>query len=178
MKNAREVEPSDDEPAEVGYQGDGRVGGGLGLRRGRTEKAGCGGVPRTGGVNRRGMLERKVDIHKGGDGLDGARLLGVFNEVALAGLVLGVPVESLFSSSAQMNCNGSIGRNIHVELRIVGAAGRAFDVGGGVQAGEACIAKLVGGIGGGTRWVFHYLLLSRPAIKAGTMMGSLGSTCD
>lgn len=41
-----------------------------------------------------------MDVHEGGDGLDGARLLRVFDEVALAGLVLGIPVEAIVFPSA------------------------------------------------------------------------------
>lgn len=41
------------------------------------------------------MLVWKVDIHEGGHRLDGTGLLSVFDKVALAGLVLWVPLEAL-----------------------------------------------------------------------------------
>ena len=40
------------------------------------------------------MLVGKVDIHEGGHGLDGTGLLSMFDKIALAGLVLGVPLET------------------------------------------------------------------------------------
>ncbi len=40
-------------------------------------------------------LERKSDVDKGSDGLDMGRLLGVVDEVALAGLIFGVPLKDV-----------------------------------------------------------------------------------
>lgn len=58
-----------------------------------------------GGWDGRGMLVREVDVHKGCDGLDRARLLSVFNEIALTGLVLRVPLEAVAFWSANTDIN-------------------------------------------------------------------------
>lgn len=42
-----------------------------------------------------GPLEGKVDVDKGGNGEDVGRVLGVVDEVALAGLVFGIPFEDV-----------------------------------------------------------------------------------
>ena len=42
-----------------------------------------------------GALEGEGDVYESGDGLDGGGLLGVVGEVALAGLVFGVPFEDV-----------------------------------------------------------------------------------
>ena len=44
-----------------------------------------------------------MDVDEGGDGLDGSGLLRMFDEVALAGLVLGIPVEAIMFSSAYVD---------------------------------------------------------------------------
>ena len=44
-----------------------------------------------------------MDVHEGGDGLDGPGLLRVFDEVALTGLVLGIPVEAIVFPSAYVD---------------------------------------------------------------------------
>ena len=56
-----------------------------------------------------GALRRQEDVDKGRDGEDGATGLGMVDEVALAGLVFGVPFEN-------------------VELRVIGALGRLLCV--------------------------------------------------
>ena len=99
VQHAGEVEPRDDEAAEVGDQRDVRGERARGLR-------GVG--PRGGGEGGRGPLEGQVDVEEGGDRLHGRRVLRVVEEVALAGLVFGVPFED-------------------VELRVVGALGRGGD---------------------------------------------------
>ena len=68
-------------------------------------------------------LEGEVDVEEGGDGLDGAGVLGVVEEVALAGLVFGVPLED-------------------VELGVVGA----------LRGGGGGVGGAVGGRDGGG-WV-------------------------
>ena len=99
VKHAREIEARDDEAAEIGDEGYGGVGGGRRRRRrgGRlgSENTGRGGLTDVGGGDRRRrVLEREVDVHERGDGLDGPGLLGVFDKVALAGLIFRVPVEA------------------------------------------------------------------------------------
>lgn len=42
-----------------------------------------------------GFLEGELDVEEGGEGLDGAVVLGVVEEVADAGLEVGVPVEDV-----------------------------------------------------------------------------------
>ena len=83
-------------------------------------------------------LEGEVDVEECGDGLDGRRVLGVVQEVALAGLVLGVPVED-------------------VELGVVGPGGRGLLLGGcgGGRVGRVRegggMQELGGGGGAGVR---------------------------
>ena len=74
-----------------------------------------------------------MNVEEGGDGLDGAGVLGVVEEVALAGLVFGVPVED-------------------VELRVVGAVEGWVSGGGGGGVGEGAeggVGELLLGVGGG-----------------------------
>ena len=43
----------------------------------------------------RGTLEGEADVDEGSDGLDGAALLGMIDEVFLAGLIFGIPFEDI-----------------------------------------------------------------------------------
>lgn len=117
VQDAWEVEARDDEAAEVGDEGEGGAGGG---GRGGSSGAGARGEGVAGGV----ALEGEVDVEEGGDGLDRGGMLGVVEEVALAGLVFGVPVED-------------------VELGVVGAVGGWVGGGGGGWVGEGA----EGGVG-------------------------------
>ena len=145
VQDAGEVEPGDDEAAQVGDQGD--VHGERAAGRGRV-RARCGGED--GG----GALEGEVDVEEGGHGLDGTRVLGVVEEVALAGLVFGVPFED-------------------VELRVVGPLGGS---GRGRRRGEGCGAMGEGRRGGvGVRGV----LLVRVGLGSVGGMGVLvGHLCE
>ena len=130
VQDPGEVETGDDKAAQVGDQRHvGRVGGG-GVRGGGVD----------GGV----ALGGEEDVEEGGDGEDGTGVLGVVEEVALAGLVLGVPFED-------------------VELWVVGLVwgewfgGRGGEGGGGV--GELGVGVVGGGWLGG--WLLRLLLPGR-----------------
>lgn len=71
------------------------------------------------------MLVGKFDVDEGGDGLHGAALLGVFDEVFLTGLVLGIPIEDVELGVVRALCGG-LGRS-----------------GGGGEVGEGGVLELL-----------------------------------
>ena len=91
MEDAGKIEAGDDETPEVWNQ---RDGGRRRLLRRRGMKVRWG-VRHGWGGDGDGALEGEGDVDEGGDGKDGRRLLRVCYEVAMAGLVLRVPLEDI-----------------------------------------------------------------------------------
>lgn len=112
MQHAREVQTGDDEAAKVwdeGNRGEGEVGSGRDIIVAWTTGTASGGTKTEGtqsarrwwksclracdGVRR--SLKWELDIDECSYGLDGSGLLGMVDEVALAGLVFGEPVKDV-----------------------------------------------------------------------------------
>ena len=116
------------------------------MRR-REARGGARGVEVAYGVG--GALEGEVDVEEGGDGLHGAGVLGVVEEVALAGLVFGIPVEDV-----ELRVVGPLVRRRVVG--IVGVAGSGSGI-GIVEAGEGGVLELL------LRFARHVWHVRRPA---------------
>ena len=99
MQNTGKVKASDNKPPEVGYQGD------WGICCLRSESRSAELVRRRRLTRSRiryrigNVLEGKMDVDESCDCLDRPALLGMLDEVTLAGLIFGIPFEARVVSS-------------------------------------------------------------------------------